>query len=638
MYPLLDTIHSPEDLRRLSDPETIKLAEEIRGFLVDNVSQTGGHLSANLGAVELTLALHRCFHTPEDKIVFDVGHQSYTHKILTGRKERFSTLRQEGGLSGFPKSEESVHDAFNTGHASTSISAALGLAEARDLAGEDHYVVAVIGDGALTGGLCYEAMNQAGRMKTQLLVVLNDNQMSIGPNVGALARALGRMRTRRSYLKMKQAMHLFLDHDDAQSFLTRRIRRMKQRIKYFLLMGPLFEELGFTYLGPIDGNDLRETEEALRQAKNIEGPVLLHVKTVKGKGYKPAEKDAAGFHGVGRFDPHKGRSGLPCGEWAASAGEEITRMAERDPKIVAITAAMPQGTGLEPFADRFPERMYDVGIAEEHAVTFSAGLAKGGAHPWFFVYSSFLQRAYDEILHDVCLQHLPVHLMLDHAGIVGNDGETHQGVFDIAFLGSIPGMLEAAPSGKEELRLLMHYMADVNGPTALRYPKGDFAGDAAVNVHPSIVCGEGYLAKEPAGAKYLILSLGPCLADACKAAQILEQEGIPTAVADARFCTGLSAGWYREIAKRYGRILTVEDGVHTDGYGVRVRDLLAEQYAAGRKDGQEEAAQVRILALPDRYIEQGNRADLLRKYGISADGIVRMIRQWDAEKHGTEKD
>ena len=637
MYPLLDTVHSPEDLRRLSDQDTVKLAEEIRSFLVENVSQTGGHLSANLGAVELTLALHRCFHTPEDKIVFDVGHQSYTHKILTGRKDRFATLRQEGGLSGFPKSEESAHDAFNTGHASTSISAALGLAEARDLAGEKHYVVAVIGDGALTGGLSYEAMTQAGREKTQLLVVLNDNQMSIGPNVGAMSRALGRMRTRKAYLKLKKAMHLFLDHDDTQSFLTRRIRRLKQRIKYFFLMGPLFEELGFTYLGPVDGNDLKETEEALEQAKNIAGPVLLHVRTVKGKGYKPAEKDAAGFHGVGKFDPSKGRSGLPCGAWATAAGDNIIGMAEADPRIVAITAAMPQGTGLEAYSKRFPKRMYDVGIAEEHAVTFAAGLAKGGAHPWFFVYSSFLQRAYDEILHDVCLQNLPVHLMLDHAGIVGNDGETHQGTFDIAYLGSIPGMLEAAPADRIELQILMQYMAGVNGPTALRYPKGDFTGDAGLHPHPPVVRGEGCFVRETAGAEVLILSLGPFLADALEAAEQLKQQGNLAAVADARFCTELSAEWYRGLAKRYKRIVTIEDAVHKGGYGMQVRDLLAEQYAADHTD-RRNRAEVRIISLPDRFIEQGGRADLLRKYGISANGIVLTVRQWDAESHGTEKD
>ncbi|MBQ7063752.1 MAG: 1-deoxy-D-xylulose-5-phosphate synthase [Firmicutes bacterium] len=621
MYPLLDTIQGPEDVRKLTEAQTEQLAAEIRDFLVCHVARTGGHLSANLGVVELTLALHRCFETPVDRIVFDVGHQSYVHKILTGRKDEFDRLRQKGGLSGFPKAQESAHDSFDTGHASTSVSAALGLAKARDLQGQKHFVVAVLGDGALTGGMAYEALNQAGRDKTPLIVVLNDNQMSIGPNVGALSRSLRGLRTKKSYLKFKLNLHRLLDkRDDSEDKgpVVRLIQRIKRRIKYFLLTGVFFEELGFTYLGPVDGNHLSEVEKILDQAKNLNKPVLVHIRTLKGKGYTPAEENSAAFHGIGPFDPETGECAVPSRSWADAVGSQLELMARQDRRLVAVTAAMPQGTGLEQFSKDFPRQFFDVGIAEEHAVTFSAGMAKGGLHPWVVIYSTFLQRAYDQILHDVCLPGLPVHLMLDHAGVVGEDGETHQGIFDIAYLGHIPGMQLMAPSCEEELRRMMAYAAACEGPTAIRYPKGKVANDMIER--PLVIRGQGCVVRACEHPDYLILALGPCVQDALQAAEILRQKGIETEVADARFASALDPAWYHEMAARCGRILTVEDHIHQDGYGMKVRDLLYKQ------------AEVRNLSLPDAFLKQGTRAELLRAAGICPEGIANLLEEWHEQE------
>ncbi len=616
MESLLETIQDPGDLRRLSTAQTEQLAAEIREFLIRNVSRTGGHLSANLGAVELTLALHRVFDTPVDRLVFDVGHQSYVHKIITGRMGEFGNLRCENGISGFPKAEESVYDSFNTGHASTSISAALGMCKARDLRKEKYHVVAVIGDGAMTGGMSYEAMNQAGRDRTPIIVVLNDNEMSIGPNVGMLSRRLGALRTRPSYLQMKSSLHEMLDSEEKESAISRVLQRTKRRIKYFLLTGVFFEELGFTYLGPVDGNDLAETEKVLRQAKNLRSPVLVHVRTVKGKGYAPAEADPAGFHGVGRFDVSTGKGAVKVGGWATAVGEKLVSMAEENEKITAITAAMPLSTGLSSFSVRFPERFFDVGICEEHAVTFAAGLARGGFHPFVTVYSTFLQRAYDQILHDVCLQKLAVTFMVDHAGIVGEDGETHQGIFDIAFLGHIPGMQVLAPRNQAELFRMMEYAEALEGPAAIRYPKGGFAEDMPAAEEPPIRTGEGYFTAENGGARVLLLGLGVLTDEAVKAAELLKKEGIAADAADARFAAPLSEEWYGQLAARYDLIVTVEDHIRKDGFGEQVRSLL---YGRTR---------VEILALPDQFIEQGKRTVLLDRFGLSARGIAASAKEF----------
>lgn len=596
----------------------MQLADEIRQFLILNVSRTGGHLSANLGVVELTLALHRQFHSPEDKIIFDVGHQAYTHKIITGRRDQFSRLRQKEGLSGFPKTEESPHDIFNTGHASTSISAALGIAKARDMKGEDYHVVAVIGDGAMTGGMTYEAMNQAGQDKTPMIVVLNDNQMSIGPNVGALARRMGVLRTKKSYLDMKQHMHTILDKTESGGALSSFLRTTKRRIKYFLLSGVYYEELGFTYLGPVDGHDIVALEKVLAQAKRLREPVLVHVRTVKGKGYRPAERDAAAFHGVGRFDPKTGASAPTEGEsWAHAVGSQLESFARDNDRMAVITAAMPLGTGVQRYSGLYPKQFYDVGIAEEHAVTFAAGLAKGGIKPYVVIYSTFLQRAYDQVLHDVCLQNLPVTFLVDHAGIVGEDGETHQGIYDIAYLGHIPNMVLMAPSDREELCRMMRYAAEYPGPVSIRYPKGTLPAEPG-SCRPEITLGQGYLTREQEDADTLILALGICRQKAEEAADRLAEQGIRVAVADARF-VHLSDAWLAQLMGRYRRILTVEDHVGTDGFGAGIR-LQAK-----------EPDRVRVLALPDRFIEQGNREVLLERYKISVRGIMEMVEKWNAE-------
>ena len=607
----------------MTTEELKQLAEEIRHFLIQNVARTGGHLSANLGVVELTMALHLEFSSPRDQMIFDVGHQAYTHKILTGRKDLFDKLRQENGLSGFPKQAESDHDIFNTGHASTSISAALGLAKARDLKGSKYHVIAVIGDGALTGGMSYEAMNQAGRDKTPLIVVLNDNQMSIGPNVGALARSLSTLRTRRSYLNMKRHMHQVLEKTEGDGgAMTNFIRQAKKRVKYFLMSGAFFEELGFTYLGPVDGHDIEELRRVLRQAKALREPVLVHVKTTKGKGYRPAEKDAATFHGIGKFDPDTGEVGKNQGEsWAHAVGTQLQSFAREDDRTVVITAAMPQGTGVQEYSTLFPKRFFDVGIAEEHAVTFAAGLARGGMKPYFVVYSTFLQRGYDQVLHDVCLQRLPVKFLVDHAGIVGEDGETHQGIYDIAYLGHIPEMTIMSPSNRTELCRMMNYAHQYEAPIAIRYPKGNLPEESE-DAGPQIRFGQGYLVREEKDAFCLLLALGVCRKMAEEAAEQLAEKGIRVSVADARFVAPLSREWLLELSRQYPRILTIEDHIHTGGFGIKVRDLLAEERAK---------SQVRILALPDRFIEQGKREVLLSRYGISVEGIQKAVENWNAE-------
>lgn len=618
MGDILETIDDPSVLCHLGKGELVELAADIRKFLMRVVSNNGGHLASNLGVVELTLALHRVFKTPEDKIVWDVGHQSYVHKLLTGRRSSFSTLRQYGGISGFPKREESVHDAFGTGHSSTSISAALGMAKARDLEGEGHHVIAVIGDGALTGGMAFEALNHAGDMGTKLIVVLNDNKMSIDPNIGAFSNYLNRLRADPVYHKLKEDLELILRRIPAiGQTVAKSAERLKDGLKYILVPGIWFEELGFKYLGPVNGHNIADLQEFLQIAKKISSPVLLHVITEKGRGYTFAEEEPDRFHGIGPFDPE---NGFPC-----RAGKEdkdtptytqvfsdtLIKLAAEDKKIVAITAAMAAGTGLTPFAQRFPSRFFDVGIAEQHACTLAGGLAVSGFKPLVALYSTFLQRAYDQILHDICLQKLPLVLAVDRAGIVGEDGETHQGLFDFACLRNMPNMVIMAPRNENELRhMLKTAFSYTQGPVAIRYPRAK--GEGVVLDEPQEVpVGRGVLLRN--GEDLLLLAVGTMVTFAMEAAEKLSYQGIDAAVVDARFVKPLDKELILEFAMRCGKLITVEEHIISGGFGSAVMELLQEAEVHNIR--------TKSLGIADTFVEQGARALLLHEHGLDAEGI-----------------
>lgn len=591
-----------------------RLAEEIRSLILTVTSRTGGHVGASLGAVELALAIHSVFSSPRDVIIWDVGHQAYAHKILTGRRESFSTLRQKGGLAGFPDRTESEHDPFGTGHASTSLSAALGFAKARDLLGEDRQVVAVLGDGALTGGLAYEAMNHAGQDGTHLIVILNDNSLSISPNVGALARYLARLRAAPVYRGAKARFQSAMRRLSAASVLEA-VERIKGSIKYLLLPGIFFETLGFTYLGPVDGHDLAALQEVLREAQKLEGPVLVHVVTRKGKGYQPAEEQPSVFHGPGPFDPGTGRiRARPGLTWSEALGEILAEMAGRDPRVVAITAAMPEGTGLLSFARQFPGRFFDVGIAEAHAVTFAAGLAAGGMRPVVAIYSTFLQRAYDQISHDVARQGLPVLFCLDRAGVVGEDGATHQGLFDLAYLRHLPGLTVACPRDVPDLRALLELALASEGPFAVRYPRGAVPEPLGPTVR-AVRLGQGELLR--AGADVLLVGVGTMVNVCLRAAEILEGEGVRAAVVDARFVKPLDEDLILSWAARTGRVVTVEEHVVQGGFGSAVLEALAR---AGLR------VPVRTLGIPDEYVPHGERGQWLEHYGLTPAGVAASAR------------
>jgi 1-deoxy-D-xylulose-5-phosphate synthase len=618
---IIEKISEPADLRSLSHEELEILAREIRELLVKTVSQTGGHLAPNLGVVELTMALHLVFKTPEDKIVWDVGHQCYVHKILTGRRDRLATIRQYGGLSGFPKTRESEHDCFETGHSSTSISAALGLALARDLNGEKHAVVAVIGDGALTGGMSFEAMNHAGHVGTQLIVVLNDNEMSIDNNVGALSGYLNRLRTDPLYYRSKGEIEEFLLRiPKVGSRMVRVIERFKDGLKYLLLRGQsisisgiFFEELGFTYLGPVDGHDLRALRHVFERARGVAGPVLVHVYTKKGKGYPPAEKNPDTFHGVAQFDVQTGellrQDANPT--FTRVFGDTIIRLGEEHPRLVAISAAMSDGTGLKRFACRFPDRFFDVGIAEQHAVTLAAGLARSGYQPVVAIYSTFLQRAYDQINHDVALQGLPVIFAVDRAGIVGEDGETHQGIFDLSFLRHVPGMILMAPKDQNELAAMLRSAVAYRRPVAIRYPRG--AGRAAVidETHPYLEPGRAELLRQ--GSDLAMLAVGPQVYSALEAAELLAGRGRQAAVINCRYIKPLDEGLIMEWAERAGHLLTIEENVLAGGFGSSVLEFLSRVGWRGECDR---------LGIPDCYVQHGDRLLLCRDYGLDPKGIA----------------
>ena len=612
-YPILNRIDDPRQLRTLSTAELKQLAAEIRQKLLDTVAVTGGHLSSNLGAVELTIALHRAFESPRDKIVWDVGHQGYVHKLLTGRRDSFGTLRQYGGISGFLVREESPHDPFGAGHAGTSVSAALGMAVARDMKGENYHVVAVIGDGSLTAGMALEAMNHAGHLGTRLIVVLNDNEMSIAHNVGAISRALNRVRVdpryHRAKVELEQAVQRLPRGDDARQA----VRRVLHGLKALVLPNLLWEELGFTFVGAVDGHDIAELEEAFQRAKEYAKPALIHVLTQKGHGYGPAEEDATKWHGVA---PNGSAKPL-APTYTQVFGRTLVREMKANPRVVAITAAMLDGTGLVAAAREFPNRVFDVGIAEQHACTFAAGLATQGLLPVVAIYSTFMQRAYDQVIHDVCIQRLPVFLALDRAGIVGDDGKTHQGLFDLSYLRSIPDLVVAAPRNEDELQHLVHtglqYTAQGRGAFAVRYPRGAGTGEPMEAEPRTLPIGRGEMLR--AGSDLAILAIGAPVKAALGAADLLSAQGVESAVVNARFLKPLDEELILQVARRCGRVVTVEENTVVGGFGAAVLELLAAHRLS--------QVQVEVVGIPDEFVEHGSPALLQARYDLDAAGIAR---------------
>lgn len=617
---ILDGINSPHDLKKLNISMMNKLAEEIRELLVDTVSRCGGHLAANLGVVELTLALHYVFNSPIDKIIWDVGHQSYVHKILTGRKDRMPTLRQYGGLSGFPKYEESPHDVFNTGHSSTSISAALGLALARDLRGEKYSVIAVIGDGALTGGMAFEALNHAGHAGTDILVILNDNEMSISRNVGALSSYLNRLRTEPSYSRTKEEIETVLNKiPGIGPNIARAAGRVKDMVKYIMVPGVFFEELGFTYIGPVNGHDLNELTLVLANAKKMKGPVLIHAITEKGRGYEPARRNPDIFHGIGPFDVNTGNPlQKKLKTYTEIFSDFIVNKAEKDKSVVAITAAMAGGTGLEFFAKKFPDRFFDVGICEQHAVTMAAGMARGGLRPVVAIYSTFLQRAYDQIVHDVALQKLPVIFAVDRAGLVGEDGPTHHGVFDISYLRSIPNLVMMAPSDENEFLDMLETAFALDVPVAVRYPRGIGEGAKISEKRNILETGKSRVIHE--GRDLGIIGIGRGMSIARDVAGILQEKGISVYLVDARFIKPLDGQQFMQMAASLRRLVTVEDNCLAGGFGSAVLEMLAD-------NGIE--ADVLRIGIPDEFIDHGKVEILWEYIGMDALSVAEsIINRW----------
>ncbi len=592
--------------------------EEFRSFLVESISETGGHLGSNLGVIELTMALHLSFDLPKDKIIWDVGHQSYTHKLLTGRKDGFATLRQYGGMSGFPKGKESACDSFNTGHSSTSISAGLGYAQARELTGGDYYVVSVIGDGALTGGLAYEGLNNASRMKSNFIIVLNDNNMSISENVGGMSRYLSSFRTADAYRGLKNDVMNSLNQIPVYGEkMVKKIRNTKSSIKHLFIPGMMFEEMGIMYLGPVDGTNITDMRRTFEEAKRVDGPVLVHVLTHKGAGYPPAERHPARFHGT---DPFELETGIPKhprvkANYTDVFSTVMKKMGERNPNVIAITAAMEDGTGLKRFHNIYPERFFDVGIAEAHAVTFAAGMAKTGLVPIFVVYSSFLQRAYDEILHDVCMERLPVVFAVDRAGLVGSDGETHQGIFDVSYLSTIPNMTIMAPKNKWELSDMMKFAVGFGAPVAVRYPKGE-AYDGLKEFRSPIALGKSELLKKGSGVA--LFALGSMVKTAEETAELLEQKGICATVINARFAMPFDEACIRGLALEHSLLVTMEENVASGGMGEHIMSFVMEENIPIR---------VKRVAIPDIFVEQGSAEKLKEVLKIDAQSVYKMIQE-----------
>ncbi len=617
---VLDSVNMPEDIKKLNIGQLNRLALELRSFVLENVSKTGGHLASNLGIVELTLALHYCFDAPKDKIVWDVGHQAYIHKILTGRKDKFTTLRQLDGLSGFPKPSESEYDTFTAGHSSTSISIALGFACARDMRGSDEKVVAVIGDGSLTGGVAFEALNNAGRSNSNIIVVLNDNQMSISGNVGALSRHLGELRTERSYIEAKNDVKKLLNRFPDSEKMVNKIKRTKNRIKYLFIPGVIFEELGFKYIGPVDGNNIESLIEVINRAKNIEGPVLIHVKTKKGKGYKYAENNPSAYHGVSAFDLSTGASTKKSNKptYSDVFGKTMCLMADEDDKIVAVSAAMGNGTGLSKFISKHPSRFYDVGIAEQHAVSFSAALAKSGFRPVFAVYSTFLQRAYDEIMQDVCMQNLHVVFAVDRAGIVGADGETHQGIYDISYFTHMPNMTVMMPKNGIELEKMLRYAVyNIDGPVAVRYPRGNISDIYSENTS-EIEFGKAELLED--GEKIAVISAGAVCDNAAKVCEMLKNDGYNPMLINMRFAKPADKEMLKLAAEKCGYIFTLEDNVIDGGAGMAVLEALNDMELMND-------VKVHSYAFPDKFIEHGTRDQLFERYKLDSESIYKDIKE-----------
>lgn len=612
---LLEKINSPADLKKLKPEQLPVLAEEIRKFLLDTVSVTGGHLASNLGAVELTIALHYCFDLPNDKIIWDVGHQAYTHKILTGRRDAFHTQRQYKGLSGFPKMSESEYDSFGVGHSSTSISAGLGMAAAADLAGKKNQAIAVIGDGSLTGGMAFEALNQAGHLKKNLIVILNDNEMSISKNVGAFSSFISRKMSGKYYRDLKKEMQGLIRHIPAiGSDILHFAKRAENSLKGFLTPGALFEALGFDYLGPLSGHDLPQLIEVFNSVSKLDGPILLHIMTTKGKGYKPAEDTPAKFHGVGPFNIATGQ-GLAkpsVKSYTDVFGDTIVELAQKDPKIVAITAAMPEGTGLRKFSEQFPERFFDVGIAEQHAMTFAAGMAADGFKPVAAIYSTFVQRAYDQVFHDICLQKLPVTIAMDRAGLVGDDGPTHHGVMDMSYLRHLPGLTVMAPKDENELRHMLNTAFCCGKPISLRYPRGAGYGVELDRDLKTIEIGKGETLLD--GSDLYIVAIGSTVYPALQAAELLKQNGISAGVINARFVKPLDAERIIAAANKTGLIMTVEENLLQGGFGSAILELFY--------DNRMKEIRIKRLGIPDSYVEHGSQAQLRKDLAIDAAGIA----------------
>ena len=622
--PLLGSADMPAALNKMDAVQLEQVASEIREKIIDVVAANGGHLASSLGVVELSIALHKVFNTPEDKIVWDVGHQAYAHKLLTGRIDRFDTLRQLDGISGFPKRSESEHDCFDVGHSSTSISAALGMVAARDIRGSKEKVVAVIGDGSLTAGLAFEGLNQAGHLKRDMIVILNDNDMSISPNVGALSNFVSKKLTSDFFVRLKRETENLLDNiPKIGKDLRRFAKKVEESVKGFLTPGILFEAFGFEYVGPIDGHDLEELTQMLDNASRMDGPILFHVVTQKGRGYAPAEENPSMFHGVGPFDRKTGTVAKSSGppSYTTIFGETLVKMAEQDESVVAISAAMLEGTGLKKFAQQFPERFFDVGIAEQHAVTFAAGLAVQGMKPVCAIYSTFLQRAYDNVLHDVCLQKLPVTFALDRGGLVGADGPTHHGVFDHSYLRHIPNLIFASPRNEIELQRVMITAASHNGPFAYRYPRGSGKGCELSNYPKPFEIGRGEVLRD--GKDAAIIAIGTSVQESLDAAVALEKDGLDVAVIDARFIKPLDEKLIIEYAEKTGRIITVEENVVQGGFGTGVLELLNERGIQ---------AQTEQIGLPDSFVEQGTQAELRQRYGIDAAGIRARLQTLYLEK------
>ncbi len=622
---LLEQIEKENDIKNIEKENYGLLAEEIRQFLIEKISVTGGHLGSNLGAVELTMALHLSLNLPEDKIIWDVGHQSYTHKLLTGRREGFDNLRKYHGMSGFPKRKESECDCFDTGHSSTSISAGLGMVKARDIKGETNTIVSVIGDGSLTGGMVYEAFNNASLLDTNFIVILNDNNMSISENVGGISSYLNKVRTADSYLDFKEGVYNVLKKTNSNSMINK-IRRLKSGVKQLVIPGMFFEDMGITYLGPVDGHDINRLLRVLAEAKKVKGPVLVHVLTEKGKGYVPAERHPARFHGA---EPFEIETGLPKNPRTTANYTDIfstvmCKLGQRDEKVVAITAAMPDGTGLKRFRNMYPDRFFDVGIAEEHAVTFAAGLAAGGLKPVVAIYSSFLQRAYDQILHDVCIQNLPVVFAVDRAGLVGSDGETHQGIFDLSFLSSIPGMTVLAPKNKWELSDMLKFAVNYGGPIAIRYPRGEaYAGLKEFRAEMEYGKSEWiYEEKDIA-----LVAVGSMVKTAEAVREQLKAEGFSCSLINARFVKPIDEKMLRKVVKTHKLIVTLEENVASGGFGEKVRAFLDKEEFVMKEEPSKQISVKQIsITIPDAYVEHGNVDVLKKELGMDVAGIIEKIK------------